>query len=149
MNYSRAIFLISDNARAVMCTYEADDDAPQTMFKTLDPDIKVDDFVVVPTNTRHKMTVCKVMAVDVEPDLESSANIDWIVGVISRADFEAIKSQEDEAIERIKAAERRRKKAELRETLLKDAEQDLKALPIYTATDDSDKVTPDTDQGES
>ena len=149
MNYSRAIFLISDNARAVMCTYEAEETAPQTMFKTLDADIKVDDFVVVPTSTRHKMTVCKVVAVDVEPDLESGNSIDWIVGVVNRADFEAIKAQEDEAIERMKAAERRRKKAELRETLLKDAEQELKALPIYTATESGDTVAADKDQGES
>lgn len=142
MNYSRAIFLISDDVRAVVCTYEAGDDAPRTVFKTLDQSIKVDDFVVVPSGTRHKMTICKVVEVDVEPDLEGAGDIGWVVGVVSRADFEAITAQEDEAIERIKAAERRRKKAELRETLLKDAEQDLKALPIYTASDGEEVIPP-------
>ena len=140
MNYSRAIFLISDDVRAVECTYEAEDDAPRTMFKTLDQGISVDDFVVVPTGTRHKMTVCKVVAVDVEPDLESGSDIDWVVGVVNRADFESIKSQEGEAIARIKAAERRRKKKELRETMLADAEEDIKALPIYTARDGDEEA---------
>lgn len=144
MNYSRAIFLISDDVRAVECTYEAGDDAPRTMFKTLNPTIAVDDFVVVPTNTRHRMTVCRVVAVDLEPDLESSSDIDWIVGVVNRADFEQITRQEAEAINHIKAAERRRKKRELRQTMLADAEDDIKALPIYTARDNGDglPVTP-------
>lgn len=92
MNYTTAIFLISDQARAVNVTYESDDDAPRTMFKTLDPNIKVDDFVTVPTDTRHHMTVCKVVEVDVEPDLETSKEMKWIVGVVGTADFDQIKS---------------------------------------------------------
>ena len=139
MNYTRAIFLISDDVRAVNVTYEADEDAPRTMFKTLNADIKKDDFVVVPTGTRHKMTVCKVVAVDVEPDLEDETDMNWIIGVVNRADFEAISAQEGDAISKIKAAERRRKRKELRETLLADAEDEIKALPIYTASDNGDK----------
>ncbi len=130
MNYSRAIFLISDDVRAVNVTYEAGDDAPRTMFKTFDPDISPNDFVVVPTNTRHKMTVCKVVEVDVEPDLESGSHLDWIIGVVDRVNFEDITRQENEAIDKIKAAEKRRKREELRKALLADAEDEIKALPI-------------------
>ncbi|MDX2318315.1 MAG: hypothetical protein QNK44_07920 [Hyphomicrobiaceae bacterium] len=136
MNYSRAIFLISDEVRAVEVTYESHEGAPRTVFKTLDQDIKVDDFVVVPTDSRHNMTVCKVMAVDIEPDLESEKDMKWIIGVVNRSDFEDISSQEGDAITKIKAAERRRKSDELRKTMLAGAEEDLKALPIYTAKDD-------------
>ena len=132
MNYSRAIFLISDDVRAVNVTYEDEDDAPRTMFKTLNQDIKVDDYVVVPTNTRHKMTVCKVVDVDVEPDLESSSELKWVVGVVDRANFEEITRQENDAIDKIKSAEKRRKREELRKALLADAEDEIKALPIYT-----------------
>ena len=132
MNYSTAIFLISDQARAVNITYENDDDAPKTMFKTLDPNIKVDDFVTVPTDTRHKMTVCKVVEVDVEPDLESSREMKWIVGVVGTADFDQIKSQEGDAIARIKSAEKTRKRKELRDALLADVGEGITKLPIYS-----------------
>ena len=132
MNYSRAIFLISDEVRAVYVTYEADEHASRSMFKTLDSSIKADDYVVVPTNTRHKMTVCRVAEVDVEPDLEGSDDLDWIIGVVNRADFEDIQRQENEAINKIKSAEKRRKRDELRKALLADAEDELKALPICT-----------------
>jgi len=132
MNYSTAIFLISDQARAVLVTYESEDTAPKTMFKTLDPDIKVDDFVTVPTDTRHNMTVCKVVEVDVEPDLESSTDMKWIIGVVNKADFDQIKSHEGDAIAKIRSAEKTRKRRELRDSLLADVGDSLKALPIYS-----------------
>ena len=138
MNYSTAIFLISDDVRAVMATYEAEDNAPRTMFKTMDPSIKVDDFVVVPSGTRHNITTAKVVAVDVEPDLESSVEMAWIVGVVAMADFNKIKSQEGDAIAQIKSAEKRRKRDELREALVKDV-GDLTALPIYTPRNDDEE----------
>ena len=132
MDYSNAIFLISDQARAVLVTYESDDTAPKTMFKTLDPNIKVDDFVTVPTGTRHKMTVCKVVEVDVEPDLESSTDMKWIIGVVNKADFDQIKSHESDAIAKIRSAEKARKRRELRDALLADVGEELKSLPIYS-----------------
>lgn len=135
MNYSNAVFLISDEVRAVMATYEKDENgstAPRTMFKTFDPKIKVDDYVVVPTKTRHHMTICKVVAVDVEPDLDNKAELEWIIGTVDRADFEQIKSQEGDAIARIKSAEKRKKREELRKALLDDVgEKEIMALPIY------------------
>ncbi len=138
MNYSTAIFLISDQARAVNVTYEKEEDAPKTMFKTLDPNIKVDDYVTVPTDTRHKMTVCKVVEVDVEPDLETSREVKWIVGVVDTVDFDQIKSQEGDAIARIKSAEKTRKRKELRDALLADVGDGLTSLPIYSQAEASE-----------
>lgn len=77
MNYSTAIFLINKDVRAIAVTYEKIDmnqdttkmkfSAPYlsggklptgaTVFKTMDPKVKVDDYVTVPTDTRHGMTV--------------------------------------------------------------------------------------------
>ena len=139
MNYSTAIFLISDRARAVMVTYEDHEGAPQTMYKTLDDRIKVDDYVVVPTSTRHHMTVCKVAEVDVEPDFDSAKDVEWIIGIVDTADFHDLKSQEGDAIAKIRSAEKRRKRKELRDALIADAEDDLKALPIYAPGDDEPK----------
>ena len=82
MNHSTAIFLINNDVRAIAVTYEKIDLAKDTtkmmkyqaaylsggrlpdgavVFKTMDTAIKVDDFVIVPTDTRHGMTVCKVV----------------------------------------------------------------------------------------
>ena len=138
MNYTRAIFLISDDVRAIDCAYEADTpnrEAERTTFKSLDAKIKVDDYVLVPTDTRHKMTVCQVKAVDVEADVEATADILWIIGVVDRANFEEITRQEGEAIATIKSAEKRRRRDELRKSLLVDAEaaDAVKLLPIATA----------------
>lgn len=141
MNYTTAIFLISDQARGVLVTYEKDDvgkKADRTFFKTLNPKIKVDDYVVVPTNTRHHMTVCKVVEVDVEPDFNTSKDVEWIIGVVDPANFEDLKAQEADAIAKIKSAEKRRMREELREKLLADVGSDIKALPIYSSGEKSE-----------
>lgn len=132
MNYSTAIFLISEQARAVMVTYEDHEGAARSMYKTLDKRIKVDDYVVVPTDTRHHMTVCKVVETDIEPDFDSSKDVNWIIGTVSTANYEDLKEQETEAIAKIRSAEKRRKREELRDALIADAGDDIKALPIYT-----------------
>lgn len=133
MNLSTAVFLINDNARAVLATYEATENAGRTMFKTFDKSIKVDDYVVVPTDTRHKLTVCRVVAVDVDVDFDSSTQIAWIVGKVDLADVTHIKQQEEAAIEAIKAAEKLKKRRELQESmnaLLASTGADIKLLTI-------------------
>lgn len=148
MNYSTAIFLINDDVRCVAAVYEDRDDAPRALFKTFDPHIGVDSWVVVPTSTRHGMTVCKIVEVDMEPDYDSTEEMKWIIGVISRVDFDKILQREGEAINQIKSAEKRRKREELRDALVRDAGPDLKALPIYQVGDDAPEPpppAPDTD----
>ncbi len=135
MNYSTAIFLISDEARAMMLSYEDHEGAKRTLFKTLDPKIKVDDYVTVPTDTRHEMTVCKVMEVDVEPDFDTTDKVEWIIGVVDRVNFEQIEAQENAAIATIKKAENKRRRAELRLDLIVDADE-LPAIGFTAKTDD-------------
>lgn len=133
MNLSTAVFLINDNARAIMVTYEPHEGASQTMFKTFDKSIKVDDYVVVPTDTRHKLTVCKVAQVDVDVDFDCHTQVNWIIGRVDLADTNEIKSQEEKAVEAIKAAEKLKKKRELQNSmneLLKVSGGDLKLLSI-------------------
>lgn len=132
MNFSTAIFLINDTTRAVMCNYEPGSPDKKVMFKTLDPDIKVGDFVVVPTNTRHGMTISKVVEVDVFPDYDSDTPVSWIILKVDKTQYESILAQENTAIEKIKAAEHRKKRADLAATLTANAGDDLKALPIVT-----------------
>ena len=131
MNYTTAVFLINKNVRAVEGTYESGDTAKRETFKTLDPTIKSGDLVVVPTDTRHKMTVVKVVAIDVDVDFESSAPVRWIVSKVDVHEHEVRLAQEGDAISAIKSAELRKKREDLRDSLLKDHMAEIKALPIY------------------
>lgn len=130
MNYSTAIFLINTRVRAVSCNYEPDAPDKKVMFKTLDPTIKKDDFVVVPTKTRHGMTVSKVVDVDVDVDFDSGTQVGWIVSKIDQSGYEATVSQEADAIRVITSAERTKKRNELAAALLADSKDALRALPI-------------------
>lgn len=138
MNYSTAIFLINSKVRAVMATYEADDPggrapAPRTMFKTLDDRIQIGDFVIVPTNTRHNMTVCKVVEVDVDVDFESSVCVAWVIAKVDRTVHELYVAREAEAIATIKSAEKTKKREDLRAAILADTPA-LRALAISDAS---------------
>jgi len=130
MNYSTAVFLINDDVRAVACTYEADEKAKREIFKTLDKSITKDDFVIVPTDTRHKMTVVKVVEVDVDVDLDSHVPMQWIVGAVERHDYERLIKMEETAIETIKSAEKRKKRDEMRAAIFKDREGMLNSLSL-------------------
>lgn len=134
MNYSTAVFLINDDCRMVKCTYEPESKSapkPSTyMFKTFDKSIQVGDFVVIPTDTRHGMTVVKVAEVDVEFDPETPLDIKWVIGKVDNNAYTKLLDQEKEMIVTIQSAEKRRKKDELKAALFKDNEEKMKALQI-------------------
>lgn len=124
MNYSTAIFLINGDVRAVAVSYEQDAEGkgvkPFHLFKTFDPDVAVEDFVVIPTGTRHNMTVARVEEVDVEIEVDSTADLKWLVGRVDTAAHAAVVAKEADAIAKIKSAERRAKQDELKAKLLAD-----------------------------
>lgn len=142
MNYSLSVFLINDNVRAIACTYEQDaPDRPagRTIFKSLDATLKAGDFVVIPTDTRHKLTVVKIVETDVDVDYDSHDQMTWIVGKVDLTDHELVLRQEAEAITSIKSAEKRKKQDELRKALIID-QQAIKALAIaHQASDEPTK----------
>lgn len=133
MNSSTIIFLINDHARAVLASYEPD--APNQakvpdMFKTLDPTLAVGDLVIVPTSTRHLMTVCKITAVDVDLDMDTTADIKWIIAKVDTTQYDQIRAQENIAIQTVKSAEKAKKRADLRASVLLDSAEAIRALPI-------------------
>lgn len=150
MNYSTAIFLINKDVRAIAVTYEKIDmdkdttkmkfNAPYlsglklpagaTIFKTMDQEIKIDDYVIIPTNTRHGMTVCKVVAVDVDIDFDNNHDCSWIVGTVDTAPFEKIRQEEEKAIILIKAGEVKKKQAKLRTDMLTALGDAVKDIPM-------------------
>jgi hypothetical protein len=131
MNYSTAIFLVNKDVRAVSVSYERDAEGrgvkPFEPFKTMDPSLGVGDMVVIPTATRHRMTVVRVEEVDFEIELDSTAQLSWIIGPVDTGAYDAIAAQEAHAIERIKSAEKAAKRKELADKLLAD-NPDLQAL---------------------
>lgn len=142
MNYSTAIFLINKNVRAVICNYEPDSPDKRVVFKTLDQNIREGDYVIVPTKTRHGMTVSKVVETDVDVDFDSAAEVGWIVCQVDQAQYKITMAQEADAIAVIKSAEKTKKRNELAAALLVDSKDALKALPITVMTGDSEPLQP-------
>lgn len=125
MNYTTAILLIRKDVRVVTVSYEADPVTGKAIgnlysFKTVDPDLKVGDFVVVPTETRHNATVCRVELVDVEVDFDSNVKLKWIISKLDKSHYDEIVAKEEEIIVSVKKAEKRRRQEELAEKLLAD-----------------------------
>jgi hypothetical protein len=140
MNYSTAIFLFRADVRAIDCTYEDDEDAPRYTYKSMNPNIKVDDYVLIPTKTRHCMTVAKVAAVDIAHDPDWDFDMQWIIGVVDTREHESILDQEKRAITKIKGAEKRRQREGLAEALRADVGEDLQSIPLFM-TEDEAKAT--------
>ena len=135
MNYTTAVFLINDKVRAIRAVYEATEGASSSIFKTLDQSLKKDDLIVVPTNTRHKMTICKVIDVDLDIDFDSPQPIEWVVAVVDKAAYAVLLEQEAQAVQVIKSAEVRKKREDLKAAMLADIKNEtLIALPISTIT---------------
>lgn len=142
LNNSLAVFLMNPNVIGVLVSYEPDvkngdqvlKRADRVFYKTFDTSLKPGDFVVVPTDSRWNLTVCKVEEVNVEADFDSMKPVEWIVGKINRADYEDLKAQEARAIETIKAAEKTRKKKELAEKLLEHVEESKRDMLLIAPT---------------
>lgn len=122
MHDTRKVFLLDPEPKCIKAVYEAHEDATQTEFKTFDEDIKVDDYVIVPSTTRHEMTVCRVVEIDVEPDLDTSVKMDWVIGKIESSQYETILDQERQLIDAVRSAEKKRRKAQLKEDILADVD---------------------------
>jgi len=138
MNYTTAIFLISDKVKMHAVTFAPDDrtvdaKARRYHFKTFDDDLQIGQYVVVPSSLKdkrdHGMSVAQIQELDVEVDFDSGHEYKWIIGCVHPEDFENIKLQEEEAIAAIRKAEKTRRKKELRQDLMDDAGDELKKTP--------------------
>ncbi len=141
MNYSSAVMLINENIRAVKVVYEDEKEnptQPRVIFKTLDKSIKVDDLVVVPTGTRLKMTVSKVVEIDVDVDFEGGAQLSWIVARVPVEDIETILTEESKWIDALKASEKRKKREEIKASMLAMYKDDgIEKMAIASMSDTS------------
>lgn len=141
MNYTKAVFLINPSVRAIAVNYDPNE-TKATLFKTFDNTLVMGDYVVVPTDTRHKMTVAKVVGLDVDVDIESPLEMDWVIAKVDRADFERIEKDEAQAVAAIRSAEMRRKREQLRDSLLVDQVATIGAMPIAQIGGEPAPLTP-------
>lgn len=135
MNYSTAVMLVNENIRAIKVAYEDMKENPHQRiytYKTLDQNIKVDDLVVVPTDTRHERTVVKVVEVDVDIDFDDNIQIKWIIDRVDETAHDEIIEEEKKWIDVLKASEKRRKREELKKNMidLYNDKDELDKLPI-------------------
>lgn len=144
MNYSTAVMLVNQNIRAINCSYEPDlVDAngkvtkryDRYTYKTLDQTLRPGDYVVVPTDSRHKMTVIRVEEVDVDVDFDSSLEIKWVISRVDTDAHSAILTEETKWIEALKKSEKRHKREEIKKKMLDFyTEENATALPIANMT---------------
>lgn len=133
---SRKIFVANDNVRGLLAIYEYEPadkpgTAKRTFFKTLDPSIKVGDYLTVPSTTRHHMTTVKVVDVDVECDLADQTPVDWVIGKIDRRAYEQVVTNEGEMLNMIRSAEKKKMRADLKAAVFADVPEDqVKTLAI-------------------
>lgn len=133
MNYTSTILLADPSVRAVRGCYSPDEPTSAKrnyIFKTLDKSLKVGDLVVVPTETRHGFTVFKLDAVDLLVDPASDVLLKWVVGRVDLKDYEHTIAEEDRVIQRLRAAEHRKLREEMRKTLFDGHEDEAKMLTI-------------------
>lgn len=134
MNKSTLVFLINDDVRAIRGEYEPS--GTPEVFKTFDPTIRKDDLIVVESGTRHNMTVVKVVDVDVDVDLDSTHQMKWAVARIDEAAHRDTLEQEQAAILAVQSAEKKRKRAELRKSLIDGFEHEIETLKLTKLTEE-------------
>lgn len=136
MNYTTAVFLINDEVRAVKVSYEKDKEnskAPLYTYKTFEKDLKFGDYVVVPTTSRHGMTVCQVQEIDVKIDVETPTELKWIIAKFDNSQYKKILEWEADRITKIKEAQAMKKRKDLAKDLADSVNgsfDEIKSLPF-------------------
>lgn len=138
MNYSTAVMLINEHIRPIKVTYEKQaQGGPKVatyLFKTLDETIKAGDYVVIPTDTRHLMTVAQVEEVDCDVDFESTLEIKWVISRVQTEEAAHILVEEAKWIETLKASEKRKKREEIKKNMIDYYNGDLEKTGIANMT---------------
>lgn len=137
-NYTWAIFLMHDKARLMKGIFETDEEhnrvhgrpAKREFFKTLDPNIKVGDVVVVETGNRHLASTIKIVEADLAPDFNSSETVRWIITKVDFVLHEKIHKLEADSIERLKQLELKKQRNDLKKDMLADFNGEFENMDI-------------------
>lgn len=119
MNLSASIMLVNEAIRPVRVEYDPDVYKNNTQvdnyFMTFDRDLKKDDLVIVPTKTRHKFTVVKVIEIDFAVDFHNS-NIEWrwVAGSVDLAQYNSILETDKKVRDRVAKGQENKMRGELK-----------------------------------
>jgi len=141
MDSSKIVFLINDQVRLIRVSYDESHGVPTGsapgktyQVKTLDQSVAVDDLVLVETATRYGLTVCKVVAVDLDVDFDDGISLKWAFARVDSDHVAKILAQEAEAITAAKRAELRRQREKLRGDIFAEHAEIISGLSLTTKT---------------
>lgn len=132
-NKSMAVFVMNEEVRGIKAVYEDIHETP-AFYKTFDQNVKVGQLIVVPASTRLGFTTNKVVEVDVEPDINRSGEVKWIVGSVSLENYESCLEQEQEMITQLNALEKRKAREAVKAEMEKSFGEDLKSITMIEAS---------------
>lgn len=136
MRHSNMILVLNDDVRCVSVSYQPGEKG--YTYKTFDHSLKVDDYVAIPTDTRHGFTIGRVTEVDIDFDIESNLELKWIAGKIDKEAYDTILEKEQEMIRAVGAAERRAKRESMRKNLFEAKEEEMQRIAgIFDASEDA------------
>lgn len=121
MNLSTAVFLISDEVRAIGVTFDQGNERTESVeytYKTCDQTISVGDYVIVPVGASEKFKIVTVRSVDVDVNYNSDIQYKWVAAKFDPIVYIMQKEHEQRAIQEIKQIERRAKREQLRKDLV-------------------------------
>lgn len=128
MERSREIFLINDQVKALKGEYEPD--GTRSLLKTFDHTIKVGDYLVVQSDTRHKITTVKVTDIDVDFDMHGTKPMQWVISKVDLNIYTQMLEDESAAIRKLADLRMRREREQLRKTMLGDYASEIDGLAI-------------------
>jgi hypothetical protein len=135
LNIKTAIFVVNPSTRALKVRYSENSSDKDAFVKTVNADIKVDDLVVIPTDTRFGFTVAKVIEVDVLINMNGTAEMRWVDQVVDKARYDHLVEQERIIIQKVQQADVRREQRQLAEQLKADGltAADFTGIDLVTA----------------
>jgi hypothetical protein len=120
MNLSTAVFIVNEAVRAVKVEYDPENakyNNQSKLFKTFDTTLAKDDYVVIPTGTRHGFTVVKIIDIDFQVDFHSPEEFRWVAGKVDKLAYDAILETEKKIIAKVGKAEENKMRKELKESM--------------------------------
>jgi len=144
MHNDRKVLLINDDIKVIRSAYDAHEDASTTEFKTFNADLAVGDLILVPTGTRHKLAVNKIIEVDVKADWESSSPLPWVAGKVDNQEYVHCLAQEATILEAMKDADKNKRAKEIKQAMVDSVEDgvlQITAAPAVAEPDTTDTST--------
>lgn len=138
MNLSTAVFLISDEVRAIGVTFDQGNhyrtEEKQYVYKTCDQSVCVGDYVIVPVGASDEYKVAIVRSVDADVNYKSDIQYKWVVSRLDLSEYISLKEREQLAIQEVKRIERRSKREQLRKDLVEFGGDEIANVKFLTAS---------------